>query len=83
MDPTRIEVVQEHDDEHIHTDRLFQVWIDTHCGLGEPHWWWDDDPGPLREALEDAAACRRWGFPTLVMPEGMNPRKDGRWDNPA
>ena len=34
-------------------------------------------------ALEDAAVCRARGTPTLVMPEGMNPRKDGRWDNPA
>lgn len=83
MHATPLGVIQGEEEEHIDTDRLFRVWIDTNGGIGEPHWWWNDDPCPLREALEDAAVCRARGTPTLVMLEGMNPRKDGRWDNPA
>lgn len=83
MHMTPIGVVQGEKEERLDTTRLFQVWIDTNMGIGEPHWWWNDDPCPLREALEDAARCRSRCYPTLVMPEGMNPRRDGNWDNPA
>lgn len=62
---------------------LFQVWIDTKCGLFEPDWWWNSEPQPLQGALDEAAECRAGGFPAQVMPEGMNPRSDGRWDNPC
>ena len=31
------------EEEHLDIHRLFQVWFDSNCGIGEPHWWWDDD----------------------------------------
>ena len=61
---------------------LFQVWIDLSCGFATPDWWWNSEPQPLPGALEEAAECRASGFPARVMPEGMNPRPDGRWDCP-
>lgn len=60
---------------------LFQVWID----LGEPDspdWWWNSPPQPLSAALDECSECRAGGWTAKVMPEGMNPRADGRWDNP-
>ena len=33
-------------------------------------------------ALQEAADAREKEWVCLVMPEGTNPRNDGRWDNP-
>ncbi|MFN8892431.1 MAG: hypothetical protein ACK5Y8_01530 [Betaproteobacteria bacterium] len=72
---------QDQTDEQIPTDGLFQVWIDSNCGIiSPPDWDWNSPPQALPEALVEAADCRRAGFPAKVMPEGMNPRPDGRWD---
>lgn len=61
---------------------LFQVWIE----LGEPgvysDWWWNSPPQPLASALDEAAETRAAGWVVAVLPEGQNPRPDGRWDNP-
>jgi hypothetical protein len=63
---------------------LFQVWIDVNCGFdAAPDWWWNSPPKPLQGALNEAAECRDKGIPSCVTPEGMNPRPDGRWDNPC
>ena len=66
------------------TDSLFWVWFDTNCGIGAPDWWWEI-PGaqPLPAALDLAAELRAGGWIVRVMPDGANPRPDGRWDNPA
>lgn len=69
------------DDQDINPG-LFQVWIDVNCGFNAPDWCWNSEPQPLQTALDEAAECRRMRFPAKVMPEGMNPRPDGRWDNP-
>lgn len=61
---------------------LFQVWIDLNAGEGEPDWWWNTPPKPLPDAVAESIECRRGGWVTQVLPEGTNPRKDGRWDNP-
>lgn len=71
-------------DEQDAKPALFQVWIDIDCGHEpEPDWWWNSEPQPLPGALDEAAECRASGFLAKVMPESMNPRKDGRWDNPC
>lgn len=65
-------------------DGLFVVWFDTNCGYDSPDWWWEEPgPQPLAAALDLAAKMRADGWICKVMPEGMNPRPDGRWDNPA
>jgi hypothetical protein len=61
---------------------LFQVWIDLSCGTETPDWWWNSPPKPLPGALDECAECRAGGWIAKVMPEGVNPRPDGRWDNP-
>lgn len=63
---------------------LFQVWIDLHVGGlgGPPEWWWNSPPKPLGDALDEAAKARETNWVCIVMPEGINPRPDGRWDNP-
>lgn len=61
---------------------LFQVWIDLNFGEGDSDWWWNSPPKPLRLALEEAAEVRAGGWVCLMLPEGQNPRPDGRWDNP-
>lgn len=61
---------------------LFQVWIDLKCGRGTPDWWWNSPPQSLQEALCEAAEARSKEWICQVLPEGMNPRPDGRWDNP-
>lgn len=63
---------------------LFVVWFDVNCGNGVPRWWWEQPgPQPLADALELSAQMRRRGWPTQVWPAHMNPRPDGRWDNPT
>lgn len=64
---------------------LFQVWIDLHVGglVGPPEWWWNSPPKPLADALDEAAKARESDWVCVVMPEGTNPRPDGRWDNPC
>ena len=63
-------------------DFLFQVWIDLCFGEGEPDWWWNSPPQPLPDAVAESIECRAAGWVSQVLPEGTNPRKDGRWDNP-
>lgn len=71
-------------DEQVPTDGLFVVWFDINCGHGAPDWWWEiPGPQPLAPALDLAAELRAGGWICMVMPEGENPRPDGRWDNPA
>lgn len=62
--------------------KLFQVWIDLAFGLPPTDWWWNSPPQPLKDALQEAADARAGGWICRVMPEGCNPRPDGRWDNP-
>lgn len=57
---------------------LFVVWIDTTCGYGTDRDWVMNSAHlcpakPLQDALDEAAECRRGGFPTKVLPEGMTP----------
>lgn len=61
---------------------IFQVWIDLNAGQEPADWWWNSPPQPLRDALAEAAEARAGGWTCRVMPEGHNPRPDGRWDNP-
>jgi len=62
---------------------LFQVWIDLNAGTTpEPDWAWNSPPKPLRDALEEAAEARLTDWICIVLPEGQNPRPDGRWDYP-
>ena len=63
-------------------DFLFQVWVDLNFGEEEPDWWWNSPPQPLADAVEESIDLRRGGYVTQLLPEGTNPRKDGRWDNP-
>ncbi|WP_157257233.1 hypothetical protein [Methyloversatilis discipulorum] len=80
---TERQIVEATDSQEIKLG-LFQVWIDVNCGLdAAPDWWWNSEPQPLQGALNEAAECRDKGVPARVMPEGMNPRPDGRWDNPC
>lgn len=46
--------------------KLYVVYIDTNMGLREPDWCQNDSPLSLWEALQDAARCRRQGFPTYI-----------------
>lgn len=75
------DVVRQEQDEEV-APGLFQVWIDLGCGEVPPDWWWNSPPQPLASALDEAADARRSGWIAVVMPEGTNPRADGRWDNP-
>lgn len=68
--------------EQLPVDGLFQVWIDLNFGEHPSDWWWNSEPQPLRDALQEAAETRSGGWVCKVMPEGQNPRPDGRWDNP-
>ena len=68
--------------EQVPSDWLFQVWIDLNEGEPPSDWWWNSEPQPLRDALEEAAETRAAGWVVAVLPEGQNPRPDGRWDNP-
>lgn len=69
-------------EEQVPIDGLFQVWIDLNEGETPSDWWWNSEPQPLRDALEEAAETRAAGWVVAVHPEGQNPRPDGRWDNP-
>lgn len=64
------------------TPALFQVWIDLAFGEGDPDWWWNSEPQELASALNEASDLRSGGWVCKIMPDGMNPRTDGRWDNP-
>lgn len=61
---------------------LYQVWIDLNFGEGDPDWWWNSAPKALSGAVAESIECRQAGWVTQVLPEGTNPRPDGRWDNP-
>ncbi len=62
---------------------LFVVWFDLGCGVASEDWWWEPPgPQPLPAALDLAAEMRSAGWICKVLPEGQNPRADGRWDNP-
>ena len=69
-------------DQQLPIGGLFQVWIDLNFGEGPTDWWWNSPPQPLRDALAEAHRAREGGWTCRVMPEGQNPRPDGRWDNP-
>lgn len=70
-------------EEQVPTDGLFVVWFDLNCGEAPHDWWWEEPgPQPLKDALDEAADMRLRGWVTQVWPEHMNPRPDGRWDNP-
>jgi hypothetical protein len=61
---------------------LYQVWIDLTFGQETPDWWWNSPPQPLAGALRESSHARALGWICRVLPLGMNPRPDGRWDNP-
>ncbi len=61
---------------------LFQVWIDLEFGEAKADWWWNSPPKPIGDALDEAAEARKSEWVCVVLPEGTNPRPDGRWDNP-
>lgn len=61
---------------------LYQVWIDLTFGQETPDWWWNSPPQPLAGALRESSHARAIGWICQVLPLGMNPRPDGRWDNP-
>lgn len=66
------------------TPLLFQVWFDVGCGGSQQEdFWWNSPPKLLQGALDEAAQLRASGWIAMVLPEGQNPRCDGRWDNPA
>ena len=70
-------------DEQVPADGLFVVWFDLNCGIPPAYWWWEiPGPQPLGPALDLAAQLRADGWLCKVMPDGQNPRADGRWDNP-
>lgn len=75
------DVVRQEQDEEV-TPGLFQVWIDLNFGELPSDWWWNSPLQALPSALDEAAECRRSGWVAVVMPQGVNPRDDGRWDNP-
>lgn len=64
---------------------LFVVWIDTNCGNADfgTDWEMNSPAKPLQHALDEAAEVRTHGFPAIIMPEGMTPRPDGLFSNPA
>jgi hypothetical protein len=70
-------------DEQVPGSGLFVVWFDVNCGVSPASWWWEK-PGAqaLAPALDLAAAMRAAGWLCKLMPDGQNPRADGRWDNP-
>lgn len=70
-------------EEQAPPDGLFVVWFDVNCGIPPADWWWEI-PGaqPLSGALNLAAKLRADGWLCKVVPDGENPRADGRWDNP-
>lgn len=77
-------IVSETTEDQVPTDGLFVVWFDLNFGQGSPDWWWEiPGPQPLPAALDLAAELRADGWLCKVMPDNMNPRPDGRWDNPA
>lgn len=64
-------------------DGLFVTWFDLNGGQTPHDWWWEEPgPQPLAPALDLAAELRRDGWVAQVWPADMNPRADGRWDNP-
>ena len=70
-------------EEGVPTDGLFVVWFDLSCGRQPHDWWWEiPGPQPLSAALDLAAQMRADRWVCMVLPEGRNPRPDGRWDNP-
>lgn len=68
---------------------LFVVWIDCNCGYGDEGPDWEMNSAhlcpakPIQDALIESAQCQAAGFPTRIMPEGMTPRTDGLFSNPA
>ncbi|MBK3865428.1 hypothetical protein G3A40_37425 [Paraburkholderia aspalathi] len=70
-------------DEHISSDSLFVVWFDQNCGLPPADWWCELPALPLPAALDLAAFMRKTDWICKVIPDGQNPRPDGRWDNPV
>lgn len=82
MTDTPATVVEKHRFQQTKKVDLFQVWIDLNGGRGSPDWWWNTPPKPLQDAVAESIAARIDGWITQVLPEGVNPRSDGRWDNP-
>lgn len=68
---------------------LFVVWIDCNCGTEELGTDWEMNSThlcpakPLQDALDESVECQAAGFPTKIMPEGLTPRDDGFFSNPA
>lgn len=68
---------------------LFVVWIDSNCGIKDLGDDWEMNSThlcpakPLQDALDEASECQAGGFPTKIMPEGLTPREDGLFSNPA
>lgn len=64
---------------------LFVVWADTWCSSVwvESSWEMNSNPQLLSAALDEAVECRAMGYPTKVLPEGMTPRSDGLFSDPA
>lgn len=67
--------------------KLYVVWIDTWvnagCGIHGSDWEMNSEPRELAEALRESSECTSGGFPTTVTLEGITPRPDGLFSNPA
>jgi hypothetical protein len=71
-------------DARSYLEPLYQVWFDVNCGQeATADWWWDTEPEPCSAAYIHAADLKSSGWICVVLPEGKNPRPDGRWDNPC
>lgn len=62
---------------------LYVVWVDTNLGYGVTDWEINTGPTTLELAEEEAACCLALGFLSLILPDGVTPRPDGLFSNPA
>lgn len=60
---------------------MYRVWFDLEHGEGKPDWWCED-PETISEALSSIIDAAKKGWVCMILPDGVNPRPDGRWDNP-
>lgn len=69
--------------EQVQPPKLYVVWIETNLGDGVTDWEINSGPTTLELAEVEAVGCLAWGFLSLILPEGVTPRPDGLFSNPA